>query len=115
MTHVQDTCDATFGEDVLEVEGVTLVDFWAPWTPVCKLQDPVLERFARTHPTVRVLRCNTDDNPMVPGQLGIRSLPSLVVFQDGMALVGSTGLLDERGIDRLMDEAAERAASIPQA
>lgn len=112
---ITDTSDATFDRDVLEVEGTTLVDFWAPWHPPSKLQDRALERYAAQHPDVRVLRFNTVDNPMIPGQLGVKSVPTLVVFKDGMALVGIQGIQDIPGIDRLMAEAEARAASIPQA
>lgn len=112
---LRQTTDAQFGEDVLDVEGTILVDFWSPDEPATRQQSPALERFARTHPDVRVLRHNTLDNPGIPGQLGITTVPTLVVFKDGLPLVGAAGVLDDRGLDRLLSEADARLAAIPTA
>ncbi len=108
MTH--NTSDATFTADVLTPKGITVVDFWAPWCGPCRVQGPILDTYAAAHPDVRVVKHNTEDDPQVPGQLGIRSIPTLVVFVDGKPVLGGVGVHDAKALDALLDEARRRAA-----
>lgn len=105
------TSDATFAADVLEQSGYTIVDFWAPWCAPCRVQGPILDSYAAAHPEVRVVKHNTQDNPGVAGQLGIRSIPTLVVFKDGQPIVGGVGVHDAKRLDHLLGEAKTRAES----
>lgn len=111
---IQETNDLTFGRDVLGAAGVTLVDFWEPASGQSGVQAPILERFAATHPKVRVLKVNTRKNPRIASTFGVKE-PSLFVFKDGQPLVASTGVHHTYALERLLDAAEERAERIPQA
>ena len=76
--------DASFKEDVLDSEVPVLVDFWAPWCGPCRMGAPVVDEIAEQYEgQVKVVKLNTDENPQVASQYGIRSIPTLMIFKGG--------------------------------
>lgn len=106
---IVNTTDRTFVADVVDPKGVTVVDFWAPWCAPCRVQGPILEKYAAEHADVRVVKHDTQANPVIAGHLGITSIPTLVVFVDGKAIVGGVGVHGPAEVDQLIAEAKKRA------
>jgi len=76
--------DGTFEEVVLNSQLPTLVDFWAPWCGPCRMIAPVVEDLARDYDGRAVFaKVNTDENVQMAGKLGIRGIPTLILFKDG--------------------------------
>lgn len=76
--------DSSFKQEVLESEAPVLVDFWAPWCGPCRMVAPVVEEIAEQYDgKVKVVKVNTDENPSVASQYGIRSIPTLMIFKGG--------------------------------
>lgn len=76
--------DDSFKKEVLENDVPVLVDFWAPWCGPCRMVAPVIDEIATQYEgKVKVVKLNTDDNPTVAGQYGIRSIPTLMIFKGG--------------------------------
>ncbi|MBN2781162.1 MAG: thioredoxin [Candidatus Marinimicrobia bacterium] len=76
--------DQTFQEKVLSNPLPVIVDFWAPWCGPCRMIAPKLEELAQEYEgKIIVAKVNVDDSPMVPGQLGVRSIPTLLFVKGG--------------------------------
>jgi thioredoxin 1 len=94
--------DATFDESIGGASVPIIVDFWAEWCGPCKMIAPVLEDIAKEHPdSLQVAKLNVDDNPNVARRFDVMSIPTLLVFSEGVVkrrLVGAKGkaqLLEE--------------------
>ena len=84
MSSASPVTDASFKDDVLESQVPVLVDFWAPWCGPCRMVAPVVDEIAEQYEgQIKVVKLNTDENPQVASQYGIRSIPTLMIFKGG--------------------------------
>ena len=84
MSAAAQVTDSTFKQEVLENEVPVLVDFWAPWCGPCRMVAPVVDEIASQYgERLKVVKVNTDENPNVASQYGIRSIPTLMIFKGG--------------------------------
>jgi thioredoxin 1 len=91
---VQHVSDGNFEQDVVGAPVTVLVDFWAPWCGPCKRVAPALEELAqKLEGRLKVAKMNVDENPSIPAQLGIRSIPTLVVYKEGKVVDTRVGAL----------------------
>ena len=101
---VQDLTDSTF-DDVTK-SGVTLVDFWAPWCPPCRMQGPIVEGMADSvDGKALIAKVNVDENPQVAAKFGVASIPTLVVIKDGKEAKRFVGLQQEPTLKSAIDAA----------
>jgi thioredoxin 1 len=101
---VSSITDAEFQATV--AEGVTLVDFWAPWCGPCKMVAPVLDELAgELQGQARIAKVNIDDNPEVAGSFGIMSIPTLLLFKDGKPVGKLVGAQPKASLKAFVEQA----------
>ena len=94
MANVVDLTDANFAETI--GNGITLVDFWAPWCAPCMMQGPIVEKVAETvGDKATVAKLNVDEGQQSAGQFGIRSIPTIIIFKDGTPVKQFVGVQQE--------------------
>ncbi len=89
-------------KDVVEREGIVLIDWWAPWCAPCRAFAPTYEKVAREHPDVTFGKVNTEQEQALAGAFDIRSIPTLMILRDKVLLFSQAGALPEAALQDLL-------------
>ncbi len=75
--------DANFKEEIMDYNGVSVVDFWAVWCGPCKMIGPIIQEIGEKYDEVKVGKLDVDHNPETAIEYGIRSIPTVLFLKNG--------------------------------
>ncbi|MEM9922706.1 MAG: thioredoxin [Cyanobacteria bacterium P01_D01_bin.50] len=105
MSSATQVTDSTFKQEVLDSEVPVLVDFWAPWCGPCRMVAPVVDEISsQFEGQIKVVKVNTDENPNVASQYGIRSIPTLMIFKGGQKVDMVVGAVPKTTLANTLDK-----------
>ncbi len=99
------TSDATFEQDVLKSPLPVLLDYWAEWCGPCKAIAPILDDIAKDYAgRVVIAKMNIDESRVTPSKFGIRAIPTLMLFKNGLVEAQKTGAISKGQLAAFLDQ-----------
>ena len=92
-----------FETEVLNAKGIVLVDFFAVWCAPCKMLSPIVDQVADEVNDAKVGKINVDEEQALAAKYGVSSIPTLVVFKDGVEVKRSTGFIPKKAVMDLLN------------
>ena len=102
--HIHYVSDTTFDAEVLQAPLPVLVDYWAGWCGPCRMIAPILEEVSKEYAgRLTVAKLNVDENQQTPAKIGIRGIPTLMLFKNGDIAATKVGALSKSQLTAFID------------
>lgn len=90
--------------DEIIAKGTVLVDFYADWCGPCRMLSPVIEEVSNEMPDLKVLKVNVDDMGRIAGRFSIRSIPTIMLFKDGVPVATRVGFVPKPALTAFINQ-----------
>ncbi|HJO93696.1 MAG TPA: thioredoxin [Victivallales bacterium] len=105
MSEIAHLNDSNFEEKT--AEGITLIDFWAPWCGPCKMLGPILDEIAEEiGDKALIAKVNVDDSPGIAQKFSVRSIPAIFIMKDGVQVKQFIGVQKKQALISALEEVA---------
>lgn len=101
------TLTADSFQDTVTDNDIVMVDFWAEWCGPCKSFAPVYEATSESNPDIVFGKVDTEAEQALAGAAGIQSIPTLMVFREGVMVFRQSGALPQQAMDQLIAQVRE--------
>ena len=96
--------DNNYKEEVLDNEGVVVVDFFATWCAPCKMLAPILEELQDEMGDVKIFKIDVDENPITASKYGVQSIPTIKIFKNGADVGTKMGFMPKETLKEAIEE-----------
>ncbi len=94
-------------QDTIANNEIVIIDFWAPWCGPCKSFAPIYDAVSEKHDDVVFAKVNTEDEQELAASFQIRSIPTLMIFRDQIAMFSQAGMLPESALEEVLGKTRE--------
>ena len=94
-------------QDTIANNEIVIIDFWAPWCGPCKSFAPIYDTVSEKHDDVVFAKVNTEDEQELAASFQIRSIPTLMIFRDQIAIFSQAGMLPESALEEVLGKTRE--------
>ena len=102
---IKEISTSEFKKEVIDYNGLTLIDFYGIWCMPCHILSPIVEELSKEMKNIKFLKMDVDKNPEIPSQYGIMGIPTLMLFKKNQEVLRIVGVRPKEEIKKQIQNA----------